>query len=392
MTRLGNSICGKIASTARIFGPVSILFVIALGLTPAPSGAQTSQLIAAAPVPTALQQASATPAGPSAGTSTSPAALKVYQNYDFTPGDTVVFADDFTGTQDGEFPDRWELVSGQGVVNSNNGKAAFYLTDGNYARVAPRMKNKSYLGDQYTFEFDWYPVPTAAGIILFLKTADDEASIAFGKDELDFKGADNGPSLVVYLPPGLNNDSFLAAWHHVALAVKGAQMKIYMDQYRLMVVPDMGGKPVSLQFGGIAGQDVPLVFSNVRLANGGGMNMIGATFTDAKIVTHGILFDVDKSTLRPESMGTLNQVKRILTQNPTLKFEIDGHTDNTGAAAHNLTLSQQRANAVKAELVSMGIDGSRLTTKGFGDTKPIADNSTPEGKANNRRVEFVRMP
>jgi len=121
------------------------------------------------------------------------------------------------------------------------------------------------------------------------------------------------------------------------------------------------------------------------------MNMIGQKFTDAKIVTHGILFDVDKATIKPESMGTLNQIKRILTQNPDLKFEVDGHTDNTGAAAHNLTLSQQRAAAVKAELVSMGIDATRLTTKGFGDTKPIAPNSTDEGNANNRRVEFVRM-
>ncbi|MEO6632632.1 MAG: OmpA family protein, partial [Mucilaginibacter sp.] len=71
--------------------------------------------------------------------------------------------------------------------------------------------------------------------------------------------------------------------------------------------------------------------------------------------------------------------------------EVDGHTDNSGGAAHNATLSQQRADAVKAQLVTMGVDGSRLTTKGYGDTKPISDNLTLEGKANNRRVEFVKQ-
>src|ERR1700722_13860687 len=121
------------------------------------------------------------------------------------------------------------------------------------------------------------------------------------------------------------------------------------------------------------------------------MNMIGQKFTDAKIVTHGINFDVDKATLRPESMGTLNQIKRILTDNPDLEFEIDGHTDNSGAGANNIILSQHGADVVKDQLVTMGIDAPRLTTKGFGDTKPMTTNDTPEGKANNRRVEFVRV-
>jgi outer membrane protein OmpA-like peptidoglycan-associated protein len=193
------------------------------------------------------------------------------------------------------------------------------------------------------------------------------------------------------MPASFGGDDFHDAWHHVAVAVKGTQLKVYVDQYRVLVVPDSGISVKNLELGGIGSQDHPLIFTNFRLASGGGMNMIGQKFTDAKIVTHGINFDVDKATLRPESMGTLNQIKRILTQNPDLKFEIDGHTDNSGAAAHNLALSQQRADAVKDQLVSMGIDAGRLTTKGFGDTKPIASNATPDGKANNRRVEFVRM-
>ena len=119
--------------------------------------------------------------------------------------------------------------------------------------------------------------------------------------------------------------------------------------------------------------------------------MIGKKFTDAKIVTHGINFDVDKSSIKPESMGTLNMIVQVLKENPEIKFEIDGHTDNSGTSAHNLELSQHRADAVKAQLISMGVDASRLSSKGFGDTKPIASNDSPDGKANNRRVEFVKQ-
>ncbi|MEJ0081846.1 MAG: OmpA family protein [Puia sp.] len=132
------------------------------------------------------------------------------------------------------------------------------------------------------------------------------------------------------------------------------------------------------------------VVTNIRIAEGGGMNMIGQKFTETKIVTHGIHFDVDKSTIRPESMGTLNMIAQILKDNPDLKFDIEGFTDNSGNPAHNLSLSQDRANAVKAQLISMGVSAARLTAKGFGDTKSISDNNTSEGRANNRRVEFVK--
>jgi outer membrane protein OmpA-like peptidoglycan-associated protein len=88
-------------------------------------------------------------------------------------------------------------------------------------------------------------------------------------------------------------------------------------------------------------------------------------------------------------MGTLNLIVDILKNNPEIGFEIQGHTDNVGAPARNLSLSQQRSEAVRQQLVGMGVEASRLTTTGMGDTKPIADNGTVEGRANNRRVEFI---
>jgi len=318
------------------------------------------------------------------------ATVKAYQNYDFTPGDTILFADDFVATADGEFPDQWELVKGQAVVNKQRGYPSLLLTDGNYAQVSPRVKTKNYLGQQFTVEYDTFFVSDSYPLqVFFQHEADQDAMISIGPSTADYSSSE--VNLGSELPATLGGDNYPNHWHHVALAVKGQQMKVYVDQYRVLVVPDMHFTPAMLVMGGLASQQAPLVFRNVRIASGGGMNIIGQKFTDAKIVTHGINFDVDKATLRPESMGTLNQIKRIMTDSPDLQFEIDGHTDNTGVAAHNLTLSQQRAEAVKAQLVTRGISASRLTAKGFGDSKPTADNTTSEGKANNRRVEFVKI-
>jgi outer membrane protein OmpA-like peptidoglycan-associated protein len=317
-----------------------------------------------------------------------PASIKSYANYDFVPGENILFEDNFVEDQDGEFPAHWKLEKGQAVVNKIKGEQAFFLTEGNYAEVDPRMKTEdNYLPENFTIEFDFYASPNSYTPGLLFSVPDDGTrDIFFGKDvstgyfTKDFTGT---------YPGDLEN--FEGRWHHAAMIKKGNTIKCYEDQYRVLVVPDYGGaKFTKVEMGGIGNQDAPIVFKNFRIAEGGNMNTIGKKFTDAKIVTHGINFDIDKSTIKPESMGTLNMIVQVLKDNPEIKFEIDGHTDNSGAAAHNLQLSQQRADAVKTQLISMGVDASRLTTKGFGDTKPITDNSTLEGKANNRRVEFVK--
>jgi len=329
-------------------------------------------------------------------TPATPVAFKTYQNYDFVPGNKILFEDHFTDDRDGEFATHWELKAGQAVLNKMDAELAMLLTDGNYARVSPRMKTEKYLSSQFTLEYDYYHLPSAYGVVLQLKGFDQqlgfdrESDLMVNQSESSFSGAVGNVALNKTYPEALS-ENFDNKWHHVAIAVKDHQLKVYVDQFRVLVVPDTKEDYTSLGFAGIGDEKNPIVFKNVRIASGGDMNMIGKKFTDAKIVTHGINFDIDKATIKPESMGTLNMIVQILKDNPELKFEVDGHTDNSGNASHNLTLSQQRAEAVKDQLIKMGVDASRLSSKGFGADKPISDNTTPEGKANNRRVEFVKM-
>ncbi len=111
-----------------------------------------------------------------------------------------------------------------------------------------------------------------------------------------------------------------------------------------------------------------------------------------KVDIYGILFAIDKSDIKPTSKPTLDQVAKLLNDDPTLKLEISGHTDNTGTKEHNLKLSQDRAQAVMQELVNKyNIDAKRLTAKGYGDTKPVAPNTTEDNKAKNRRVELRKI-
>lgn len=312
---------------------------------------------------------------------------KVYNNYDFVPGDKIIFEDDFSEDQDGEFPAHWDLIGGQGVVNKVEGKTAFALTDGNYGKIKPTMKNQNYLSDPFTVEFDFMIKDGSYAPQTFFKATDDDGRYISWNSTVSTGYFD--PSLTAEYPGG--NEHFTNTWHHAALAFKNGQMKCYVDQYRVLVIPKCGFIPEAIEFGGIGGLETPLIFTNVKVAQGGGMNMLGKILTDGKFVTHAITFDKNKSTIKPESMGFLNQMVKFLNENAGVKLEVDGHTDSDGDDASNLKLSQARADAVKSQLVTMGINTSRLTTKGFGETKPMNDNTTPEGKASNRRVEFVKL-
>ncbi|GEM_PF-1802550 len=107
------------------------------------------------------------------------------------------------------------------------------------------------------------------------------------------------------------------------------------------------------------------------------------------VIKQKIYFETGKAIIRPESFPVLDEIAQVLKDNPGLRIRIEGHTDSVGPASYNLRLSQKRANAVRNYLISKGIDPSRLEAVGYGESRPIAPNTTPEGRAKNRRVEFV---
>ena len=311
--------------------------------------------------------------------------ISTYKNYDFVPGDKIIFQSNLAADQTGSIPAQFTVTNGQMDVQTDNGENVIHVPSGSGAHFSPRMTSTNYLPDQFTVEFDFKN--EKAGLehlkLLFGDEDGNIKEIDFGYDDITWTLGDIHPSDDLHL-----NYDYPMQWHHIAVAVNKNQGKVYIDQDRVTNVNNLTGNAKAIIFE-VDGYENSFI-KNIRVASGG-IDIDKKVTTDGKIVMHGILFDVDKADLLPESMGSINQIYNLLKKDASLKFEIDGHTDNTGDAAHNLTLSQQRADAVKTQLVSMGIDGSRLSTKGFGDTKPISDNSTPEGKANNRRVEFVKM-
>jgi outer membrane protein OmpA-like peptidoglycan-associated protein len=154
----------------------------------------------------------------------------------------------------------------------------------------------------------------------------------------------------------------------------------------------MIGAGVGALAGGLIGQQLDRQAAELRRDLGSNVGVVNTGSEIVVTMPQDILFAVDSATLRPDLRRDLQTVAQSLLAYPDTTIFVTGHTDNTGSAAYNQTLSERRANAVGAELMANGVPARRIVARGAGLTQPIASNATPQGRAQNRRVEITIRP
>jgi len=317
--------------------------------------------------------------------------MKLFTRYDFVPGNKVIFFDDLHGEEEGEFPMRWNLDEGVYEV-ARLGKEYWILaTDDGYIR--PKMP-KGPFPETYTIEMEFYDNgPKISGNYFYIQwmDANDKKICEFGivgkRDTWLYMN--NKTVADKSLPENLTKGV-----HTMRVMATSRSLKAYIDEVRVANVPKVENfNPVMIRLYHRPYNDLdnPTLFRNFRFAEGG-KSMREQLDEDGKIVTHGILFDSGSHKIKGQSYKTLKNIGNLLTDDPELRLSIEGHTDSDGADDYNQNLSQQRAESVRIYLINeYGVSGDRLEAKGWGESKPLDANDSSEGKANNRRVELIKL-
>lgn len=318
--------------------------------------------------------------------------MNLYTKYDFVPGDRVIFYDDLSSEEMGEFPSRWRLDNGVFEIASQGDRNWIMCSD--EGGIRPRIAVGP-LPPKYTIEVEFYVKSLEAQSHWFyikwydadggesgnLSMRDHQSTnLRLGNNDIASK------ELAVPLGKGI---------HTMRVMATQTTMKCYIDNERVANVPATEDfQPVDIGVWMDPWKDDPanpMLLGTFRYAEGG-KTLREQLNETGRIVSHGILFDSGSAKIKAESYKTLADMAKLLTDDPALKLSIEGHTDSDGTDEANVTLSQNRADAVRTYFMDIyKIDGGRLTTKGWGEGKPIDVNTTPEGKANNRRVEFVKV-
>jgi outer membrane protein OmpA-like peptidoglycan-associated protein len=330
-------------------------------------------------------------AGAKGGTGTSED-MTLYTKYDFVPGDKVIFYDDLSGEEIGEFPSRWKLDEGVFEIVRQGNENYIMCTD--EGSIRPKLVPAP-LPAKYTVEMEFYAKgPEYKGHWYYIQWMDAEDQYIGEFEITDNKNTSlhiNGKEIASKALP----KEVAAGKHTMRIMATKSTLKCYIDNERVANVPAIEDfAPVGFRVHMDPWTDEagnPMLLRSFRFAEGG-KTLRQQLDETGRIVTHGILFDSGSPKIKADSYKTLADIGQLLTDDPKLRLSIEGHTDSDGADDYNLTLSQNRANSVKTYLTeTYKIDAKRLETKGWGEVKPIDTNDTPEGKANNRRVELVKL-
>lgn len=313
-----------------------------------------------------------------------------WSKYDFVPGDQVIFEDNLEKEENGEFPSRWDLKRGNAEIAGLDGTKVIMLRDGS-PQIVPYFKDaaEDHLPDIFTIEMDLLYKGEYPFEIYLYDMKNQESTSPSGYTHITVSGNEMRMGTATSEYPDKDKDPDV--WRHISIAYTDGKLKAYLDDTRLINIPRLDFNPAGITLHAYHASDENHCYvKNVRIAKGG-VKYYDRMMQDGKIIVNGIRFDVNKSTLKPESMGAINEIYTLMKGNPGLKFSVEGHTDSQGDDAFNMKLSEERANTVKNTLIKMGISADRLTSKGWGESKPISNNASPEDMANNRRVEFVKI-
>lgn len=337
--------------------------------------------------------------------------IKSYSKFDFVPGEKVIGFEDFSTGSIGDFPAGWNTNAAAEIVTID-GKAGRWLKFTKPGEFVPEF-TENYPED-FTLEFDLlHGTPTRGASITIclaeLSKLTQPQGWPYSNNQLNVElatantGTETGLSRYstrktsVSEPGNQITTLILSDLYnplHISIWRQKERVRMYCNQEKVWDIPKALAKDAKLNaliftmsYAEAASQHY---IANIRLA-------VGAPDTRNKMlagkwVTHGILFDANSANIKPESYGTLKEMANVLKENPDLKVKIVGHTDADGKDADNLDLSKRRAASVKVALSKeFGIDEGRMETDGKGESEPMDKNDTPAGKANNRRVEFIKI-
>jgi OmpA-OmpF porin, OOP family len=324
---------------------------------------------------------------------------KVWDNYDFVPGSKVVFYTDFSEDRVGNFARGLKYRGGAAEIVERDGVKMLRATQPSEFLIPVGRR----LPQRFTLELDVLmpPVyPSTSPLVVIeggreMDRGDASAEIDWHTHHLVLiGGGQDGSASQKHFEEDVASKMY-GTVVHLRVLMDSAYFKMYANEKRLYNIPDLQFKRDSLiriKLGGSEEKDQALFLTGIRVAESETDVMYDALASKGRWMTQGILFTTGKAELEPESRPVLKEIAATLKKYGDLRILIEGHTDNVGTAASNLSLSDARAAAVKAALVSaFGVDGGRLTTKGLGDTKPAAPNATALGRAQNRRVEIVKL-